>query len=414
MGVGFPFLAYTLTLVQTPMIGVLMFESFHDIQYLTLVWAFNRGRVEKGAGAGSFLHFLFRKRAALVLLYVAMCLSFGSWDFVARSVIGDEAVLKVVLSFVSAMAFFHYYLDGFIWKLREPQTQQSLEVTAQPIEPWSPAARVRQLVTAKWVPQAAMWSILFLAPMGLLGAAQGRLSPASAIQSELSLAAAFGDNPAPQLELCKLFYTARDFPAASSHCQRALELSPGWFAASNNLAASLHRMGRPGEAVPFYRKALLRQPDDPEVRQNLALALQQLEDPAAQLHFEAAIALDPHGPKRSTSYYQLGRIHRRDDRLDLAEDHFRNAVRLDERRSAAHHSLAAVLALRGDLDEAVEHFERALELDPERAQVHLNLARLLLRLDRPDEAEAHFQRARRARARSQRTKPEDPRTEPDA
>ena len=142
---------------------------------------------------------------------------------------------------------------------------------------------------------------------------------------------------------------------------------------------------------------------DAAVRQNLAIALRQIGDPSAKSHFEIAISLDPDAPGRATSYHQLGKLHRQDGRLDLAEECFRNAIRLDERNSDAHNSLAVVLALRGNSDEGLAHFQRALEIDPDDPRAHLNLAKLLMRLGRPSEAEPHFARARRAHTGSRRS-----------
>ena len=68
MAVTFSFYYYTLTLVPIPLVAYALFEGFHDVQYLTIVWLFNRNRVEKTADVGSFTRFLFRRRGPLLLL----------------------------------------------------------------------------------------------------------------------------------------------------------------------------------------------------------------------------------------------------------------------------------------------------------------------------------------------------------
>src|SRR5262249_15638878 len=74
----FVYLSYTSSVATRPLIGLALFESWHDIQYLAIVWMFNLNRNRQTAEAGSFIRFLFRPRVALVLLYVGACLAFGS------------------------------------------------------------------------------------------------------------------------------------------------------------------------------------------------------------------------------------------------------------------------------------------------------------------------------------------------
>src|SRR5713226_4367930 len=41
--------------------GIALFEVFHDVQYLSLVWIYNRSRVEKDRSIGGFMRFVFRR-----------------------------------------------------------------------------------------------------------------------------------------------------------------------------------------------------------------------------------------------------------------------------------------------------------------------------------------------------------------
>ncbi|HEX3729786.1 MAG TPA: tetratricopeptide repeat protein [Opitutaceae bacterium] len=82
---------------------------------------------------------------------------------------------------------------------------------------------------------------------------------------------------------------------ALGHFQAALRLQPGDVAARNHLANTLARMdGRLPEAIDQYEHSLQLRPDQPEVQNNLGIALLMLgRAPEAIGHFEAALRLDP-------------------------------------------------------------------------------------------------------------------------
>ena len=90
---------------------------------------FNRNRAEKDERAGQFIRFLFRPRVSLIVLYVGICLAFGMIRDVSKLITTDD-VIKFIFALVAMLAMLHYYLDGFIWKIRDQATRQSLGVTA--------------------------------------------------------------------------------------------------------------------------------------------------------------------------------------------------------------------------------------------------------------------------------------------
>src|ERR1700745_1317723 len=57
--------------------GIALFEVFHDVQYLSLVWIYNRSRVEKDSSIGGFMRFVFRRSGSLVGLYGGVGFSEG-------------------------------------------------------------------------------------------------------------------------------------------------------------------------------------------------------------------------------------------------------------------------------------------------------------------------------------------------
>src|SRR5688500_12969736 len=95
------------------MVSVALFDVFHDVQYLTLVWLFNRQRADKDAGARRFTRFLFRNSNGLIGLYIGLVIGYGSLDYFTNA-IDDVKVKQMLLGLLTASALLHFYFDGFI------------------------------------------------------------------------------------------------------------------------------------------------------------------------------------------------------------------------------------------------------------------------------------------------------------
>ncbi len=270
LAITLPFFALTASLVQRPLEGYVLFEICHDVQYLALVWMINRNRVERGAGAGTGrpMRFLFRPRLGHVLAYLGLCLAFGATGHVYRTWIDDPALQRIALSTISAMALLHYYLDGFIWKIREPANQASLDLEVRPVEPASPLAPLRQLFSARWVSHAALW-LLVAIPVGWLGLVEARGQRPDARAIERYLAQAFPSAALPHFHLCRDLLDTRELAEAQRHCERALELSPDWATVHNNLGVVVAQQGDLARAERELRRAVELDPGYAQARGNL-------------------------------------------------------------------------------------------------------------------------------------------------
>jgi tetratricopeptide (TPR) repeat protein len=112
------------------LLAILLFEIFHDVQYLAIVWVFNRRRVDSDPAAGAFTRFLFRQRGYLVVLYVGLVAGYGSLNLLGGHA-GEAYVFDDLLGgIVAASTLLHFYYDGFIWKLRETDVSRTLGVRA--------------------------------------------------------------------------------------------------------------------------------------------------------------------------------------------------------------------------------------------------------------------------------------------
>src|SRR5436189_5740537 len=119
---------YCNNIVASVLVGIAVFEVFHDHQYRSLVWIYNRKRVESDSSIGGFMRFVFRRSGALVGVYVGLVLAYGGLRL-SKSYVGIEAVKRILTGVVTASALLHFYYDGFIWKVREKSTRQSLGIS---------------------------------------------------------------------------------------------------------------------------------------------------------------------------------------------------------------------------------------------------------------------------------------------
>jgi len=264
-----PFFAFTASFVQRPLEGYVLFEICHDVQYLALVWTINRNRVERdatGQGAGRLMRFLFRPRAALVLAYLGLCLAFGATGHVYRTWIDDPLTQRIALSTISAMALLHYYLDGFIWKIREPANRASLDL--RPVEPGSALEPLRRLFSARWVSHAALWLVVAL-PVAWLGVIEARGTRPDARVMERKLSEVFPRAPLPHYHLCRSLLDTGELADAQQHCERALELSPDWATVHNNLGVVVGQRGDLARAERELRRAVELDPGYEQARGNL-------------------------------------------------------------------------------------------------------------------------------------------------
>src|SRR5216110_3670746 len=118
---------YCNNIVASVLVGIALFEVFHDVQYLSLVWIYNRKRVESDSSIGGFMAFVFRRSGALVGLYIGLIFAYGALGYY-KSSISIDVVKRILTGVVTASALLHFYYDGFIWKVREKSTRQSLGI----------------------------------------------------------------------------------------------------------------------------------------------------------------------------------------------------------------------------------------------------------------------------------------------
>src|SRR5436305_3623717 len=152
---------YCNNLVSNILVGIALFEVFHDVQYLSLVWIYNRNRVEKDSNIGGFMRFVFRRSGSLVGLYVGLVFAYGSVSFI-NAHLGMDTVKRILTGLVTASTLLHFYDDGFIWKVREGSTRDWRGLAGGAREGWLGGW------LARWARRGLKWVGVFVVPLGAL------------------------------------------------------------------------------------------------------------------------------------------------------------------------------------------------------------------------------------------------------
>jgi len=366
--------------------GLLLFESWHDIQYLAIVWFFNLSRTQKNPEAGAFIRSVFRPGTLMVVAYVAVCLAFGTLTH-AWSLFHNDAVIRIAASIVTSAALLHYYLDGFIWKIREADTGDALGVRAG-----TGPRQVASLVPA-WGRQALLWP-LFVVPAVIFGVVESK-GDVREMQVYENVLDAFPDSPLANYQIARQLQESGRFREAKEHFESTLERAPEMLPAHifyGVMLADLHDLPA---ARTHFGVALKLDPKNAEVHNDLGIVLDEQGDlPHAKTELELAIALDRKYPLAENN---LGMVLAKMGDLAQARTHQERAVRFDPRFADAHYQLGTTLAKLGDLDSAATHFEEALRLDPEQHEVHNSLGELLVRQGKIPEARTQFEAALKIR-----------------
>ncbi|MBI4473660.1 MAG: tetratricopeptide repeat protein [Acidobacteria bacterium] len=384
----FVYLSYTTSMIEHPTVGFVMFESWHDIQYLAIVWFFNINRVKKVPNAGFVLRCLFRPRAILVLAYIGLCLVFGLLNF-AWNLFENEAVVRVVLSLVTSAALLHYYLDGFIWRIRENETRDALGVHSSPSQPpiLNPAVSISRLVPA-WGRHALLW-LLFLAPVALYLVNPSSRTTAMIIQENVT--ATLPDSPLARLDLANALKDAGRLREGKIHFEKAIELAPELLEPRIVLGMVLAQEGDLAGARSILERALTIAPDNAEAHNNLAVVLDEQGDSGkARRHLERAVDLNP-----GNALYEnnLGRVLAKIGDLENARRHHEQALRIDPEFSDASYQLGITLAKQGDLNSAMKHLREAVRIDPANYLAHNALGGILMNMGKMSQAKVHFEHA---------------------
>ena len=320
--------------VQNILVGIALFEVFHDVQYLAIVWIYNRTRVERDESIRGFMRFVFRRSGSLLGVYVGLVLAYGSIALLTAGASADW-IRHSLIGLVTASALLHFYYDGLIWKVRETQTGSVLGIASSA---GGVAAQMKRL--PPWFGHGLRWAALII-PFSALCAAQllGRVVP----------------------------------PVEKS--AKVLEVLPRDAEAQLNYGKAVHEQGRVDEALAHYKSAIELKPNHAEAHRQLALAYKDTRDlSSAAAHYEKSLELDPKNARAESNY---AGVLLAQGKYGEARRRYEHSLALDPTLFLSHKKLGDLLLQSGEPDAAISHYSEAVRLKPDytEAKQRLELAR---------------------------------------
>jgi tetratricopeptide (TPR) repeat protein len=169
--------------------------------------------------------------------------------------------------------------------------------------------------------------------------------------------------------------------------------NPSSWMANYNQGHFLQEQGRDAEAMEYYTKAFILDPENPSPLNNMGnLVLKEGKIDQAISYFMTAVRVKP---DFGESYYNMGVAFQESGRLTEAITQYYNAIRVAPGNERAHNNLANALATQGRLSQSIPHYNQALRANPNFIDAHVNKGIILKKMGRYDEALKHFYAALR-------------------
>ncbi|HUG82561.1 MAG TPA: tetratricopeptide repeat protein [Bryobacterales bacterium] len=382
MGIFLGATYYLYVVIDDFLVGFTVWSAFHCIQYYGIVWVFNRNRVERRGAVTSFVKFLFRPHWGLALLYTALIFGYGSINLLPNY-IGSETLGRTLLALIFASNALHYYYDGFIWKMREPETREGLEISLakDPSRTKLDAAKahVHSAVRAMRSARTGMIQAGYLAAIVIVLAMFELNTPDRELSAMESLAAAVPDVGEAHYNLGNALWRQGRHAEAIAEYSQAAERMPKSSKVFNNWGGVLAETGDFAGAVEKYEQALV---------------LRDAVDTAAESTSRSPLipgSAHSRDASLSTIHANLGDALARSGKSEQALEHYQAALAAGAQSAKIHAGIGATLGDLGRFDEGVRELEAALALEPAYATAHINLASLLAYLGETERARRHYQ-----------------------
>jgi Flp pilus assembly protein TadD len=365
------FWAWCMLGVENIIVGLIMWEIFHDLQYNVFVWNYNHTRVAKGLSQSPLERYLFRADAKTIAIYAGCIVLYGCLGVYSRDIINIYENQDIYNSWITrfgnifaASGLIHFYTDGFIWKVRDQKVRQDLGLTG---------GGTSFMRRSNWLHMAMV--MVFFGAGTLMAASEYRNHHQSGGRGK-------PDNLAdlvPKSGYANFMKATRlrvetKFDSAEIYYLRAINADSNYAFAQSFVAEIETDKGNWGEAVNHYEVAVQADPENLVARENLgALYLQTGAFEKGQVVYQELARLDSANPEYS---YQIGLALLNLHKGLSAKQYFIRSLYLDSAQPKALNYLGMVQQALGYSDSAIALYRRALLLDSTYEQAQANLASL--------------------------------------
>ena len=270
--------------IESAIVGIVLFEAFHDVQYLTTVWLYNERVAAKGQRLGAFSKLLFRPGVIGIGIYVGLCWLYGSFGLIGKSVLGEGAV-TTLSALVLASLLLHFYYDSFLWSVRDQRVRDDFGLDG--MRRVAPAASQG----ARWAGPGAGW--LWLAvPLAVLVVTQ-LSSLRDPLEASRKLTYSMPSYAPGWTELGRRALMAGDAGLGISAFERAGELAPDSDDATRGLVEAYAREGRGVDSLGAFERLEARGGADGRTLFVAASLLHDSDPTTADEYYVRALALEP-------------------------------------------------------------------------------------------------------------------------
>ena len=200
-----------------------------------------------------------------------------------------------------------------------------------------------------------------------------QLIPSDELKARLAALEPYVHNQDP---LQQLLQHARTLEASSQPeealkaYRAAAQLRPHDVSVLQGTAWLLRRMGHVDEALPLLQKALVLEPERPELHNDMGVLFQDREDFAKAITFhKRALRFKP---DFTPALINIGVAQKRLGRIEEAIQAYQAALEIDANLPEAHNNLGNLYRIQGRHAEALQHIQRALQLRPDYADAQAN------------------------------------------
>lgn len=365
------FWAWCMLKVENIIVGLIMWEIFHDLQYNVFVWKYNQARVAKGISESPFERFLFRPDARTILIYGGCIILYGLLGVYSKDIINIYENQDIYTSWITrfgnvfaASGLIHFYTDGFIWKVRDQKVRTDLGL----------AGGGTGFHRSRFIHVAMV--VLFLGAGGLMATSEYRWQHTHGGRGK-------PDNLAdlvPKSGYANLMNATRlraegKLDSAVIYYERAILADTAYGFSEAFLGEIASEQGKWEKAIGHYEKAVPADPENTTVRENLgALYLQTGAFRKAQAIFESLES----GDSANAEYpFSIGMALLGQHNGISARPHLLRTLALVPDQPKALNYLGMVEQSQGHVDSAQALYRRALELDSTYDQAKTNLASLV-------------------------------------